>query len=532
MICDTIAYPIAKLANISFETDLHPERLKIEKVIPIFKSGSKMLTSNYRPISLLSNLNKIIEKIMFTRVHSFLQNENLIYKQQFGFRPKHSTTHALINITENIKEALDNGKSACGVFVDLKKAFDTVNHEILLQKMSRYGIHGPIHKWFKSYLSNRFQFVSILGFDSKKQSIKHGVPQGSVLGPLLFLIYINDLHNAIKHSKTFLFADDTNLLNININQNKMQREMNIDLRNLCQWLLANKISLNKTKTELIVFKKPSTIIPFNKIKINGMKLQPSKSVKYLGIHIDEHLDGSAHTKILIPKLQRANGMLAKIRHYTSSNQTKSIYHSIFASHMTYGCQIWGQSISNAHINKIQTLQNNALRLVTFAANSRDHITPLYAEHNILKIKDLISLKNILIIHDYFKEKLPVTFNGFYTLQQNPEKDTPLDLREIIPPSRFNEYDLSDADIRPHLQDEYRFRNIIIEGQLSVPSYNSTKYGRNSLKISSTLCWNNLKKTFPNTDFLSISREGLKNLVCKLYFDRYKNANVEQIADLD
>ena len=146
--------------------------------------------------------------------------------------------------------------------------------------------------------------------------------------------------------------------------------------------MANKIYLNKTKNELIFFKNPNTIIPFNKIKINGMKLYPSKSVKYLCIHLDEHLHGSAHEEILIPKLQRANGMLAKIMHYTSVNQTKFIYHAIFASHMTYGCQIWGQSFSNTQINKIQKLQNNALRLIIFAPNHRDHITPLYADQNI------------------------------------------------------------------------------------------------------------------------------------------------------
>ena len=173
----------------------------------------------------------------------------------------------LPDITEQIKEALNNGKAACGVFVDVQKPFDTVNHDILLQKMNRYGIRGPIYDWFKSYLSDRLQFVSILGYDSNKQSITHGVPQGSVLGPLLFLIYINDLHNAIKYSETYLFADNTNLLSIKNNQKIMQREMNIDLKNLFRWLHVNKISLNRNKTELIFFKKPSTTIPFNKIKL-------------------------------------------------------------------------------------------------------------------------------------------------------------------------------------------------------------------------------------------------------------------------
>ena len=181
-------YPIIKIANISFLTGIHPDHLKIAKVIPIFKSGSKMLTSNYRPILLLSNLNKILEKLMFSRVLTFLEKENLIFNSQFGFRPKHSTNHALINLTEQIKEALDQGQYAVGVFVDLQKAFDTVNHNILMQKLNRYGICGPVYDWFKSYLTNKQQFVSILGFDSNKKTIIHGVPQGSVLGPLLFLI--------------------------------------------------------------------------------------------------------------------------------------------------------------------------------------------------------------------------------------------------------------------------------------------------------------------------------------------------------
>ena len=132
IICDSIANPIVIIANISFLTGVHPERLKIAKVIPIFKGGSKMLTSNFRPISLLSNLNKIMEKLMFNRVHSFLEKENLIYNKQFGFRRKHSTNHALINITEQIRESLDNGQYSCGVFVDFQKVFDTVNHDILL----------------------------------------------------------------------------------------------------------------------------------------------------------------------------------------------------------------------------------------------------------------------------------------------------------------------------------------------------------------------------------------------------------------
>ena len=167
-------------------TGIHPDLLKLAKVIPIFKKDSKLSTANYRPISLLSNINKIIEKLVFSRVFSFLGKNNIIYEKQFGFRPKHSTNHALVNIVDTISNALDNGKMAAGVFVDFQKAFDTVDHSILISKLNHYGIRGTINDWFKSYLTNRKQCVSILGFDSSYKTIEYGVPQGSVLGPLLF----------------------------------------------------------------------------------------------------------------------------------------------------------------------------------------------------------------------------------------------------------------------------------------------------------------------------------------------------------
>ena len=190
MLKKDISHPLSTIYNISLTTGSYPDLLKIAKTIPIYKKGSKLSTSNYRSISLLSNLNKILEKLMFNRVYKYLEDKNFIYNLQFGFRKKHSTNHALIEITENIREALDNNNFACGIFIDLQKAFDTVNHSILIGKLEYYGIRGIGNNWFKSYLTNRKQFVSTLGFNSDICDIKHGVPQGSVLGPLLFLLYI------------------------------------------------------------------------------------------------------------------------------------------------------------------------------------------------------------------------------------------------------------------------------------------------------------------------------------------------------
>ena len=193
-------------------TGVFPSVLKTAKVVPVFKKDSKLDYSNYRPISLLSNIEKILEKLMYKRLYTFLNKNNVIYNLQFGFRQQYSTSHALINITESIRKALDDGNISSGVVVDLQKAFDTVDHQILLAKLNHYGIHEVSNDWFKSYLSYLYQYVSTNGYESSLAALNRRVPQGSVLGPLLFLLYINDLNQAIKFCKVRRFADDTNRL--------------------------------------------------------------------------------------------------------------------------------------------------------------------------------------------------------------------------------------------------------------------------------------------------------------------------------
>ena len=207
--------PLESIINLSFGKGIYIENLKISKTVSVFKGkGSRLDYNNFCPISLLPNINKLIEKLMYVRLYHFLSKHNCIYELQFGFRNGHSTNHALLNLTEDIRNALDDNIFAVGIFIDLQKAFDTVDHNILLIKLDYYG-RGIANNWFRSYLTNRKQYVTIAGGNSELEIMKFGVPQGSLLGPLVFLLYINDLNKAINYCVTRHFADDTNLLTKN-----------------------------------------------------------------------------------------------------------------------------------------------------------------------------------------------------------------------------------------------------------------------------------------------------------------------------
>ena len=396
----------------SFLTGQFLSVLKIAKVIPIHKKQSKVDYANYRPISLLSNIERIIEKLTYKRLPHFLDINNLIYSLQFGFQQKYSTTHALINLTESIRQTLDEGSFGCGIFVDLQKAFDTVDHKILLHKLEFYGIRGVCNDWFKSYLSDRKQFVSINGYNSDLMPVIYGVPQGSVLGPLLFLIYINDLHKAIRYCKVHHFADDTNLFHTNKSVKNLNKLVNHDMKQLNNWLSANKISLNVEKTELVIFKSPRKVLSDEiKIKLTGKRLYPSNSVKYLGVRIDKFLHWHDQVNNIAVKLNRANALLLKIRNYVNMKTLRNIYYAIFDSHLTYSCIVWAQNINT--VNRLIILQKKALRIMNFK-DQLFHSSPLFSENNILKFIDKITLENILFVNKSINRQVPPIFYDWFT----------------------------------------------------------------------------------------------------------------------
>ena len=486
MIKELIAEPLAEIINLSLTTGVYIDKLKISKIIPIYKEkGSKYESKNYRPISLLSNINKIIEKIMHKRLYNFLEEQGSIYDNQFGFRKNHSTNHALLHLTEDIRQAIDSNKFACGVFIDLQKAFDTVDHNILLKKLEHYGIRGVANDWFKSYLKNRKQYVSISGYDSNLRNIDFGVPQGSVLGPLLFLIYINDLHKAIKFCVTRHFADDTNLLIYNNSLKQLQKDLNYDLKQLCNWLKSNKISLNCSKTELAIFRHPNKQINYDlKIKINGKKLEPSKQIKYLGVVLDPHLNWSYHTDGLATKLTRAAGMLAKIRHYVPVNTLRSIYFGIFSSLLTYGSQIWGQ-FQNQHVTRLEKIQNKAIRIINFSKYN-DPVDPIYHKLKILKLSDQVKLQNFLYVHNSLNNKVPKSLKNSFTF-----------MTESCPYTRST-----------------------IQNKMALPKVRTLAYGLNSIRYRSVAMWNVISNDFPMGCPHLISISLCKKQVTKSLIDGY------------
>ena len=407
-----LSEPLEIILNKSINEGVFPNLMKLANVCPIFKKNDKNKCENYRPISLLSNLSKIFERAMHTRVYDFLDISNIIYKLQFGFRKRYSTNHNLLSIIEDIRSNLDNKTYACGVFIDLEKAFDTVNHVILLNKLSHYGIRGIANNWFSSYLCNRQQKVTLSNASSPLLDITCGVPQGSILGPLLFLIYINDMNTAVKNSIVHHFADDTNLLFSHKDPKLLRKKMNEDLQLIFNWLCANRLSLNVSKTEFIIFKPPKKPLK-NRItlRLNGKVLHESKKIKYLGLILDDKLTWKFHINELRKKLNRSIGIMYKLKTYCSEYTLKSIYFSLIHSYISYGISVWGTA-SLIYTNQIRILQKKAIRIIT-NSDYLAHTKPLFKHLNILNFDDMIVHQFASLMWDHDHKLLPNCFSNYF-----------------------------------------------------------------------------------------------------------------------
>jgi hypothetical protein len=382
---------LANIINRCLSTGHFPESLKLARVIPIYKAGDKLSINNYRPISLLPLFSKIYEKVVRRQLFNFLTKFNILHPDQYGFQPNKSTSHAIIDYLQQLYSNIDSGDPVFSIFLDFRKAFDCVDHTILLSKLQYYGIRGLAHNWFASYLQSRKQYVSINGVDSSVTNISHGVPQGSVLGPLLFLLFINDLPKVSNKFQTVLFADDSTL---SIPMSKKQSledhasVINIELARVQNWIKCNKMCINPDKTRYIVFSYRNNVeLPI--VELGDNVIQATDSIKFLGVIIDEKLSFQYHVNYISTKLSKSVGILYKLVSFLPPSILRKLYFTLDQPYLCYGIEAWFGTTKN-QTDKIFISQKKSIRAMN-GLPFNAHTNQFFKDNNILKLDDLYHL---------------------------------------------------------------------------------------------------------------------------------------------
>ena len=430
-----------------------PEQFKLAKVTPVFKKGGDPTNpTDYRPISLLIIFSKIIEKFVATNLKTYLFENNIIDQFQFGFQEGHSTYHPMIHLLNSISEAMNNKEYTIGIFCDLQKAFDCVPKNTLLLKLKRYGITGTALNWFESYLSNRKQFVRIGNHDSEMINISSGVPQGSILGPILFLIFFNDLPNSTL-LKILLFCDDTTILASGKNLNELVEFVNFELQKISQWFRANDMSLHPCKTKFTVFYPTPSLIPWNEINLFFDENEPDSpnpnpllrkaigfvnhesnepAIKFLGIYLDPALNFRFHIDLLNKKLSKSLFCIRRSKNMLTEKALKSLYYSTFHCHLIYGILIYSCAYQS-NLNSLLIKQKKAVRCITNSQYNA-HTGPLFKKLKILPFESLTLFFRLKFMFEFKNNLLPRSFtnvwqyrgdlNGNHLLRNNQEFNIP------------------------------------------------------------------------------------------------------------
>ena len=418
---DLISDPLTTIINNSLSRGTFPKAIKQAKVVPLYKSKNRDMTTNYRPISLLLTLSKILEKVMYSRVYNFLCATNQLYISQYGFRKQHSCEHAVGELIAKITKGMETGKFTSGIFLDLSKAFDTLEHDVIYAKLEKYGLRGTCLQWFKSYLSERSLLVSCKAGDtsslhtSETYPVTYGTPQGSCLGPLIFLIFCNDLQYHLLFLSCIQFADDTTLYITHRSVDYIRFCIESDLNTLQDWFIANKLTLNVSKLVCILFSRQHQPMSLN-ITLGGISIPQVTSTKFLGMWIDQSLTWKEHVSKTILKLKSRTNLLHMGKKFLTTHALRIVYFAQIHSVLTYGIVMRGSMLSQANLKKLQRIQNTCVKIVD---NSNKSIRVCgYKNQKVLTVSQTIRFELAKLWHKHQLKILPVKLSETMALDQN------------------------------------------------------------------------------------------------------------------
>ena len=429
---NVISEPLSIIINQMLKLGIFPDSLKISKVVPLYKKDDQTNLSNYRPISLLPSISKIFEKVLLEQLTTYLDNNNLIHNHQYGFRKRHSTEYAALHIVDYLNYEMDRKRTPTNIYLDLSKAFDSLSHTILITKLKHYGICDVALKLMKSYLENRKQYVQFDTCTSDMKSIRNGVPQGSILGPLLFLIYINDFPNSSKLYNFLMYADDTTLFCCleDITSDNKELVLNNELQRVHSWLKANRLSLNVKKTKYMLFRKQKrTGIRELNLRISNDAIQSVNDFNFLGLHINSKLSWDTHTNVIGKRMSRAVGIIKKLQLVFPKTILLTIYNALILPHINYCLLSWGTASA---VKTIFLLQKRAIRAIS-SAGYNAHTEPLFKFYNVLKVEDIYNYRLLALYYILKHKNVPYHIASFLPKTSIARERYPIRKSRFQPP---------------------------------------------------------------------------------------------------
>ena len=407
---NVISCPLTYIMNLSLELSTVPSEFKVARVVPLYKKGCRNYEGNYRPVSILPVVSKIMEKVVYKQVNEYLMEHKLIYDLQSGFRSHYSTNSAVTYMSDMIRSNMDAGCYTGMVVLDLQKAFDTVNHEILLSKLDSVGFNVKTVKWFQSYLTGRKQYVEIDGKGSSFADVTCGVPQGSILGPMLFLMYVNDMERCIsKDSQLLLYADDSVIVHSSKNVEEINSVLSREMESVHKWLVENRLSLHLGKTESIVFGTKRKLNKVNNldVKCKGNTIVPQEKIKYLGVTFEQDLSGNTMATSVLSKVTRCLKMLYRKANFFDYDERKSICTALLQAHFDYGCNVWYRGLVKSLKSKVQCAQNKMIRYILKYDNRQHLDCKDFEKLNFLNVEKRIEYLTLSTMYDVFDLSAPM-----------------------------------------------------------------------------------------------------------------------------